>query len=1059
MARKAAPTPGTTLKQNLIYLAAAGVTQDSVLKCHHLATAIFGEDSLTLLTLPETRVALSQKVSDVLSNVAQISQAYVFENREHVFGGEIGSKLQAAAVGELMGFMSTNEHFEDVRRAGKRDDDAEWITTCSTKGYRERGSARMRQLRAGVWIGGQSDRTVRNLLVQLIDSFEAAINDYLDTDNRRAELRSAMAHLEQPRLATDTTASNAQAPSDHAALAALPSPRPRSGSLLSPSPPSDPELKKWFEQLASEAHRQLRDEDGKDKATDPIPLSVRWSIAKLRPSDQAVNVWGGDDAPPSVTTGTFNTVTDLFESVPSRRLVILGKGGAGKTTLARKLALELLERQPNGPVPVIFRLASWDLTTKVSLRDWMTTQLIEDGLGGLEAIIRDVRGTRITVGTALVRGRHILPILDGLDEIAPSHRATALRWINEGLGHDHHLVLTSRPHEYVEAVEASDVIVERAAVIELHDVTPNDLAAYLPRKGREATQTKWDPILQQLREPSMAGAPALREVLTTPLMASLARVIYSATAADPAELLDVERFPNAGAITGHLLNAFVQTRYSDQPQDRIGRKRPQWQPEDARRWLGFVALMMSTQKTYRYAWWRPRQYRMMRLFHWHALVIEIVAATLALGFGFLEVLLHPDGVMRPVLAIGTAGCFALGLTIFLGSSANPRRLHKPEMPQKYPGLTLRTAWRAQPVRECFLLVANMVSAFYICFATKPYLAAAFGTPRSRGGNPNHLLAAQAVALLVSLTIVGFMAVVTPGGINTRSPRQLLHDDRRATVATGLYYGATASIICGSFWIYAGRPVWLLTIPVIFVFAILNAFCLGAYGQWFIRYSGFSVPGVQWLPRPSQAMSFLDDACTRGILRQVGSVYEFRHALLQERLAIGFLESRPAWIQEHRTILYARSQLVVSRLNTGEDSNVIESELRELIEKQRRYKNKHGVMWTWERLIYTLRRDGRRDDALNEAISFRHYMDGIRTRQAYQNWHYKSRRILADLLCELDRFGEAVSEYEDVLRLAEGFWGEDDEDVAETRGIIAELNDQLVNRAEDSQLARRANERE
>ena len=36
--------------------------------------------------------------------------------------------------------------------------------------------------------------------------------------------------------------------------------------------------------------------------------------------------------------------------------------------------------------------------------------------------------------------------------------------------------------------------------------------------------------------------------------------------------------------------------------------------------------------------------------------------------------------------------------------------------------------------------------------------------------------------------------------------------------------------------------------------------------------------------PLRLMSFLDDAHRRGVLRQAGAVYQFRHARLQDRLA-------------------------------------------------------------------------------------------------------------------------------------------------------------------------------
>jgi hypothetical protein len=45
--------------------------------------------------------------------------------------------------------------------------------------------------------------------------------------------------------------------------------------------------------------------------------------------------------------------------------------------------------------------------------------------------------------------------------------------------------------------------------------------------------------------------------------------------------------------------------------------------------------------------------------------------------------------------------------------------------------------------------------------------------------------------------------------------------------------------------------------------------------------------------PLQLMTFLEDAHKLGVLRQVGAVYQFRHALLQERLAGTGTGSAPA----------------------------------------------------------------------------------------------------------------------------------------------------------------------
>lgn len=82
----------------------------------------------------------------------------------------------------------------------------------------------------------------------------------------------------------------------------------------------------------------------------------------------------------------------------------------------------------------------------------------------------------------------------------------------------------------------------------------------------------------------------LRAVLTTPLMTGLARITYSDTSRDPAELLDHRRFPTRAAIEGHLLDQFVPavTDHSEQ----------------TARWLAFLAQRLNSLETQDLAWWR-----------------------------------------------------------------------------------------------------------------------------------------------------------------------------------------------------------------------------------------------------------------------------------------------------------------------------------------------------------------------------------------------------------------------------------------------------------------------
>src|SRR5262249_30089859 len=140
----------------------------------------------------------------------------------------------------------------------------------------------------------------------------------------------------------------------------------------------------------------------------------------------------------------------VYRAVPSRRLVVLGRAGAGKTVLALRLLVGLLD----GPgaevarVPVVFSLASWD-PTRQALRDWLIEQLCAD-YPFLEMRVRTGAGGGRRAA-ALVGAGRALPILDGFDEIADGWRVAALTALNEQ-EHRCPLVLTSRTEPYRTAV-------------------------------------------------------------------------------------------------------------------------------------------------------------------------------------------------------------------------------------------------------------------------------------------------------------------------------------------------------------------------------------------------------------------------------------------------------------------------------------------------------------------------------------------------------------------------------------------------------------------------------
>ncbi|HEX4703940.1 MAG TPA: TIR domain-containing protein, partial [Pseudonocardiaceae bacterium] len=381
--------------------------------------------------------------------------------------------------------------------------------------------------------------------------------------------------------------------------------RPPAGLDSSTQPERD-QLATTAGQLAEAVGVHWRHEEERRKIQDPVPLPVRWRPADEILTDHPKNILRlrtTETAGPLDVSGDLDQIADVYQRIPSRRLVMLGRAGSGKTILALRLVLDLLDiRAVGDPVPVIFSMGSWNPTV-LSLEDWLISRLIRDHPG-----LATVGADRVTLAAELIEARWILPVLDGFDEIAHGLHNAALRELSATTMP---LVLTSRPGEYTAAVAETPRGLTLAAVIELTDLTLDDVAGYLPRTtaklvhpGTHATTT-WDPVLGELRaDPDNPAVANLTRVLTTPLMVALARTIYSDTGnRNPATLLDTTQFSTSATLEDHLLGSFIASVYRLRPGNRHTRRPRYWDPERAQHWLGYLAGHLHQLGTHDLAWW------------------------------------------------------------------------------------------------------------------------------------------------------------------------------------------------------------------------------------------------------------------------------------------------------------------------------------------------------------------------------------------------------------------------------------------------------------------------
>ncbi|MBV9023378.1 MAG: NACHT domain-containing protein [Streptomycetaceae bacterium] len=575
--------------------------------------------------------------------------------------------------------------------------------------------------------------------------------------------------------------------------------------------------------LAQAVRQQWEAEAQVRRLNDPFPLPVEWEAADadlveswphlrelardwsgLSPAN---STWAADPEGPA---GKGGEIAQVFERIPTRRLVVLGEPGAGKSMLLIRLLLALLEhRSPGGLVPVLFSLASWN-PARQDLYAWMADQLTQDH-PALRAPADPPQPSPGTQARALLEWRLILPVLDGLDELPQAVRALALHAINQVLPAGQPLVLSSRTAEYRSALTPPagvTVLLNGAAGIRLLPLDPAKAAAYLERDaGGIGTRAaaRWSRVTASLG----TGTPT-SQALSTPLGLFLARTIYNprpdehpADLAHPDELLDQSRFPTREDIDTHLFAAFIPAAYRPPPPHPHHPNR--WTAQQAQHTLIFLAhhLQHTLDGTPNLAWWQ--------------LPKALPKGGLALAGGLAAVLMGglPFGIANG-LGAGLAFGFAAGR----------------------PATGLTAGLTAGPTA---MLMGGLNSVH-------PDLDKAVG--------PGAVLARDRRTFSVMTFAGGLMGVLAFGLVLAIDP--LLGNPRAnlpPTLAYGFAFGLTFGFVLGLV-----RSVWM---------------------EFLVAQIGLAVLGrVPW-----RFMGFLADAHERrGVLRQVGAVYQFRHLDLQRYLA-------------------------------------------------------------------------------------------------------------------------------------------------------------------------------
>jgi hypothetical protein len=395
-------------------------------------------------------------------------------------------------------------------------------------------------------------------------------------------------------------------------------------------------------------------------------------------------------------------------------------------------------------------------------------------------------------------------------------------------------VMTCRTEDYRRAVnppEGPGIKLRAAAAVQLGSLTADTVAKYLiADAGGQAARARWAPVLEILG----STAPAA-QALTTPLMAGLARVIYNPR---PNEIAG--ELPDPAELCGPDLadRETVQAHLFDAFIPAAYRGASRWTANEAEPWLRFLAYHLEAKIAGPdLAWWQLQRVLGMPAFM-RSRKPSPPPPEPSRRAGFRRSRLQRGVITGLVFGLAFAGL-----------------------------LTWAAAMNWQGIRDGLPLTDFVITALVMCIAAGLALGLAGGVVFGLAGVPDDLA-----------------HVASPGSVLAR--------DRRATLVVALIpaisVGAAMGLIAGTLKVSATQGLGYGS-----AVGLLVACMVGLDLAWlpFVLTRGL-LARRHLLPR--RLMSFLTDAHQRGVLRQAGAVYQFRHVELQRRLAAHWEEPPKRW---------------------------------------------------------------------------------------------------------------------------------------------------------------------
>lgn len=300
----------------------------------------------------------------------------------------------------------------------------------------------------------------------------------------------------------------------------------------------------------------------------PSPDAVEHPWQRVIETDQL-----SEAIPPKTAT------LDIFNRF-NRKLLILGEPGSGKTTELLMLAKHLLaeaKQNANAPIPVVFNLSTWAKERK-PLEEWMIDELRERyGIGTRKVVPLPFlrrRSQQDHMTGRWLENNWILPLLDGVDEVAPEYQRQCVEAINTFI--DMHgtfsgILVCSRKLEY----EKLNLPLKLDGAITLQALNDEQIKKFFEQTGESlhGLRTVWE------------QDEGFVELTRSPLMLNIMSFAYQDVSQD--DFADVT-FRGQDAQRGHLFDTYIEKMFK-----RKGQRETAYSQGRTKRWVSWLAKQMN----------------------------------------------------------------------------------------------------------------------------------------------------------------------------------------------------------------------------------------------------------------------------------------------------------------------------------------------------------------------------------------------------------------------------------------------------------------------------------